>query len=106
MCKLIDRFMDKVEIVPESGCWIWTGGMKDDRYGSFYIAGQCVRAHRFSVEYFHGIKIPDGHVIIHECDNTLCVNPNHLRSGTQSENILDCVSKGRHNSCQESVNAM
>lgn len=33
---------------------------------------------------------------MHICDNKKCVNPNHLKAGTQSENIKDCVDKGRY----------
>lgn len=33
---------------------------------------------------------------MHKCDNCWCVNPKHLNIGTQRENLLDCVSKGRH----------
>lgn len=42
----------------------------------------------------HG-SIPPGMVIMHTCDNRLCVRPDHLRLGTQAENIQDMWSKGR-----------
>jgi hypothetical protein len=90
----IDRFYDKVTIVSESGCWIWTGAVSNG-YGSLKVDGQNIRAHRFSYEVHCG-EIEDGNVICHSCDVPLCVNPDHLWSGTQSENILDCSKKGRH----------
>jgi len=34
-------------------------------------------------------------VVMHSCDNPPCVNPMHLRVGTQSENIIEAFIKGR-----------
>lgn len=31
----------------------------------------------------------------HTCDNTWCINPNHIISGTQAQNVRDCVDRGR-----------
>ncbi len=33
--------------------------------------------------------------VMHSCDNRLCINPNHLSSGTYRENTQDMLAKGR-----------
>jgi len=40
--------------------------------------------------------IPDGHVVRHRCDNPPCINPEHLITGTQGQNIQDMIDRGRH----------
>jgi len=42
-----------------------------------------------------GVDIPSNIVIRHTCDNPKCINPEHLISGTQDDNIQDAVKKGR-----------
>ena len=59
--------------------------------------GPGLRVHRLlgrDGEEAHG-PIPDGLLVLHSCDNPSCVNPDHLRVGTQAENIQDRDAKGR-----------
>lgn len=84
------RILDKVEMVTESGCWIWTACLSDTGYGS--INGKS--AHRESYRVFNG-EIPYGMQVMHICDVRQCVNPNHLKLGTAKENMQDAVKKNR-----------
>lgn len=40
-------------------------------------------------------EIPKGHVIRHKCDVRACINPEHLESGTQKQNVYDAINRGR-----------
>src|SRR5882762_8595727 len=78
----------------ETGCWLWTGPTNGKGYGVFYVGTKNRHAHRCSYEVFKG-PIPDGLHILHRCHTPLCVNPAHLRAGTQKENAFDRQSRGR-----------
>lgn len=90
---LRDRFFEKVALSP-SGCWLWLG-MTAHGYGYIWNEGRMLRAHRVSYE-LHFKRPPDELVVMHTCDVRGCVNPEHLRLGTASDNMRDCVEKGRH----------
>ena len=88
------RFVEKTD-----SCWNWTGrragGGSQAAYGAFFKAGSQadgsqsqVYAHRWAWEHFKG-EIPEGFQVNHHCDNSLCVNPDHLYLGTQDENMHD-----------------
>jgi hypothetical protein len=94
-----ERFLRKIDktgpVHPVLGtiCWNFTGrdGIK---YRYFCIKFEKFLAHRWSYEHFIG-PIGDKHVL-HKCDNTICVRPDHLFLGTNSDNMQDMLRKGRH----------
>lgn len=89
-----ERFMTKIEMVTETGCWIWLGGVFNNGYPRFKARGRDWRAHRWSYSTFVG-PIPDGMNVCHRCDEPLCVNPQHLWLGTHADNHKDRNMKGR-----------
>jgi hypothetical protein len=91
----ISEFLARVSPEPNTGCWIWTGPLSTTGYGWFRFNGRRVGAHRFALARFKA-EIPEGMGALHTCDNTWCVNPDHLYAGTQSQNIRDSVARGRH----------
>lgn len=51
-------------------------------------------AHRVAYMLARG-PILEGLFVLHSCDNPACVNPDHLRVGTQVENMRDRVQRNR-----------
>lgn len=84
--------MNKVE--KTDSCWLWTAACFSNGYGAFRLGPKQLRAHRWSFSHFNG-PIPEGAVVMHICDVKRCVNPAHLRVGTQLENQRDMTRKGR-----------
>jgi hypothetical protein len=95
---LWDRFHDKFTPEALTGCWLWTGAVKEKNYGVIGLGrrGEGIeKAHRVAYRLYKG-DIPQGLCILHNCDNPACVNPDHLRLGTLKENSQDCVSRKRN----------
>ena len=95
-----ERFWSRVD---KSGgpdaCWPWIAINGKKNYGVFYAKKRTVKSHRVAFFLAFG-QIPKGEgphgtCICHHCDNPPCVNPAHLFSGTNKENVEDRVKKGR-----------
>lgn len=80
-------------------CWI-VQGYRNPNNGYVQISSTKGQppyfAHRLAYELANG-PIPKGLKILHSCDVPQCVNPAHLSVGTQRDNILDSIRKGRYN---------
>ncbi len=74
--------------ISDNGCWIWDGTIRSNkrtkkRYGSIQIGGKKYSVHRLSFWCYNDFSIADSTKhILHKCDNTQCINPNHLFKGS------------------------
>ena len=101
-----DRFWNKVLITSQKQCWEWQASRQSSGYGAFaYTPKRIVTAHRVSwaLANNNGV-LPDSKlVVMHLCDNKLCVNPSHLTLGTIAANNIDAINKGIRLSIEEYV---
>lgn len=79
----------------KTGCIEWQGNKNRGGYGKITHKYKTHLTHRVAWEVTYG-PIPKGLMVLHKCDNRPCVNPKHLKLGTQKDNIDDCVQKGRN----------
>jgi DNA-binding NarL/FixJ family response regulator len=89
------RFWNKVQKAGPDECWLWTAATLPKGYGVFSRDGRQVLAHRFSCELALGRPIDRADYVLHSCDNPRCVNPAHLRVGSQADNVKDTWDRRR-----------
>ena len=80
------RFWPKVNKEAPNGCWEWTGSLSTDGYGRFSLNCKGIQAHRYSYEIAYG-PIPGKLECDHTCHNRKCVNPEHLQTLLQRDNV-------------------
>ena len=100
--QLLDHYREQFwqKVTKSNNCWTWQGTPDTNNgYGRFYLRTKnrnfAIGAHRAAFYYTYGILFNKHIYICHKCDNPICVNPKHLFSGTQKDNIQDAVLKGR-----------
>lgn len=86
---VLSDFLSGFEVDNRTNCWNWIKAKYNTGYGRLYQRG----AHRISSSLFLGHS--KGLYVLHSCDNPACVNPKHLRYGTQKENIVEAVKRKR-----------
>jgi len=83
---LEERFWLRGKIEYSPTCWIWVAAKDRLGYGVFGVSGTNKQAHRVAYELTYG-PIPEGMVVDHKCHTKNCVKPDHLRLGTQKQNM-------------------
>ena len=102
-----ERFWRQVDKKSDDECWNWKNSVMSTGYAKITTGGRNgkqIGAHRYSWELHNG-PIPKGSgkhgtVVMHTCDNRKCVNPKHLRLGTQKDNVDDMDVKQRRINAQ------
>jgi len=90
------RILAKSHVNPITGCRIWDGAKDPSGYGAIHLYDQYLAIHRVAYEIWVS-PIPEGKILMHECDNPSCIEPQHLKIGTTKDNNKDRSLKGRTN---------
>lgn len=85
-------FWANVERTPT--CWPWRKSKRSSGYGQCWFRQRVWTASRVAYILTYG-DIDPSLDVLHTCDNPACCNPTHLWLGKASDNMKDCVRKGR-----------
>lgn len=91
---LLIRFTRSIKVNIKTGCWEWQLSRDVKGYGNFTFNGKHSRAHRYSFIHYIG-ELKAGELVLHKCDNPPCCNPFHLFKGSDYDNTMDSINKGR-----------
>jgi hypothetical protein len=102
------RFEERAGPLNERGCRPWLGSKDSQGYGILWMTSGPKRkknalAHRLSYAMQRG-EVSGRTVVMHKCDNPICVNPDHLEGGSQQDNIRDRDRKKRQKTLRGSDN--
>lgn len=76
------------------GCWESSVCPNASGHGALFLRGTPLLAHRVVWVGRNG-PIPKGKLVLHKCDNPICVRPSHLYLGNQKNNVRDAIQRGR-----------
>jgi len=77
-------------------CWNCTSHAvtRTNPYPNILVGDKRIRVAKYMWSKRYG-PWPDKMEMLHACDNKLCINPDHIRPGTQKENVQEAVERGR-----------
>ena len=93
---IAERIVEHSQFEPMTGCLLWTGFV--DKGGYPMTLGptrNLVYVSRVLWEALNDRSLLTGECVLHRCDTPACINPKHLFIGSQRDNMLDCIRKGR-----------
>ena len=93
------RFMKKVNVNKNTGCWDWIGYKGRDGYGQFYSSHKkkSIKAPRYSFQIFNEVdEMPKDRVVRHDCLNRGCCNPSHLTLVPHSQKMEAAKNAGKN----------
>lgn len=92
-------------IVTSTGCWEFSGGHSIKGYPQLSLGwypevrrGVYAKLHRLALALSQGLDYFDDWTTLHTCpgeDNPGCWNPDHLRTGTNADNLRDAMQRGQ-----------
>lgn len=94
-----ERFWSRID--KTNDCWNWTAATNSGGYGSMQYAGRLCGAHRLMLFWCGVLPSPayagdmTKGLVLHSCDNRLCVNPTHLSVGTAKQNAQEMFARSR-----------
>lgn len=101
--KLAKRIKSRVIINSQNECWECTFTRNAKGYckiGIFNFSQfpdrRMFYAHRIAAYVWCNFDLKSDLLVLHRCDNPACVNPDHLFFGTYTDNLQDCIKKGRY----------
>ena len=76
-------------------CWECISHFGSNSYPKVHVKGKQWKISRWSYTNYYKKEIKEGMDILHSCDNPSCINPFHLREGTDADNAQDRVDRNR-----------
>lgn len=95
----IEAYLESKCEKKEGGCWE-SKNCREGKYKDGQYNGEEFLLHIKSYEVHNG-PVPDGLIVRHKCDNTKCINPDHLEVGTKKDNRQDFLR--RHPKAKELI---
>lgn len=97
LSRIDSQYGQQNEDRPELGpCWEFRGAKNTNGYGVIKVDGRLELTHRVALAEALGRPIAEGMWALHACDNPPCARPRHLREGPPTENVAECIARGRH----------
>ncbi|HKG94666.1 MAG TPA: HNH endonuclease [Gemmatimonadaceae bacterium] len=93
--RVLERFWSYVDTDSEGGCWEWRGPVTHGDYPRLIIGRFSIPAAR--VAWFTATgELPVGGRVFHNCQNPLCVRPEHLAWAVsqRTERVLNALGDG------------